>query len=207
MKFVMILLQEEELYVFFFTYLCGIFSSRVYQIVDTYVKPRHPNVIDTHDTWHCIRAIVAGVEEILLAGGAPATAVEGLKDYMKTLLLALLVKYPGEPQRVAKEWLTFDWNRNGFSFSKDELLMLFDFAKGKVSQVLKLSSLATSIAESYNNHNLVHWSKKVVHSPVVWKIKCLCAWFQWNQIPDWFSILKQTVSVTFGLSRAPDTRP
>jgi len=118
-----------------------------FQIVNTYVKPRHPNVIDTHDTWHCIRAIVAGVEEILLAGGAAETTVEGLKEYMKTLLLALMVKYPGDPQRVAKEWLTFDWNRNGFSFSKDELLMLFHFAKGKVSQVLKLSTLATSIAD------------------------------------------------------------
>ena len=162
------------------------------QVVVTYVKPRHPDVIDTFDTWHCIRAIVKGAGKIFSKVGI-STSLKGLKEYMKILLVSLLGKYPNDMRKVTREWICFNWNDNGFSFSSTELEYLFEFQRQRSSAVMKLSNLATSSGESYNNHNLVHFGKKVAYLPSVWKLKCLCAWFEWNQVPQWYEGFKNVL--------------
>ena len=102
MKYVMILLMEQELYVFISLLFmcCYDFSSRVCQIINTYVKPLHPAVIDTHDTWHCVRAIVAGVEEpppteLYPLCGHPMVCLANSYNFSKSLEFHRLVNPAG----------------------------------------------------------------------------------------------------------------
>ena len=71
------------------------------QVTTAYVKPLHPHVIDTFDTWHCVRSIIKGAEDILLKSGETnTTCLKGMKQYMTFLLLSLLQKYPNDPRKM-----------------------------------------------------------------------------------------------------------
>jgi hypothetical protein len=112
---------------------------------------------------------------------------------MTSLILNLIDQHSNDFEKVTAEWLFFDWNKNGFNFTSQELELLFQYQQSKAHLIQKLSSVQTSLAESYNSHNLVHFSKRVAVKPVTWKIKCLVAWMQWNQVTDWYTTFKHKV--------------
>jgi len=172
--------------------VCHDKCSGTSKMVKNIVKVKHINVIDALDAWHVFKSCEK--EARVLQKKYPIHLPKFGKK-VKQVLRDLLGEALASGKRM-ENWMFYEWTKLYPSLPLDIQNEIFDFACGYAEDVSRLISLGTSLAESYNNHNLVFFTKRHTYTPQIWRIKMLCAFLQWNEVfvdgTHWYHLLVDT---------------
>jgi hypothetical protein len=169
--------------------VCHDRCSTTTAIVLTEVRKKHPQVCDCLDSWHVFKSIVAEAKNVETLH---IDILHGFTHKVRSVLRALLLKYPTKPRDRRSAWTFFNWKKNfhpGLTLTILEVIRAFTWSFSLCIE--KLVPFGTSIAESYNNHNLSFFVKKVYYTRSTWRIKMFVAFLQWNNVFEWVNILLQ----------------
>jgi hypothetical protein len=161
--------------------------SSTENFINSKVKGRHPQCSSKGDTWHGFKNVVKEAKENF--DNNPF--YEGFSKKIQAILRSVILKYhsdtpESEKARIAV-WIHYNFLDNWKAdLTQSQLEDLGEFMKSTSSQIAKLVPYGTSACESYNNHNLVFFSKRHYYAPQIWIIKMYAAYLEWNQVPNWF---------------------
>jgi len=139
--------------------------------VNTVVASRHNDVYDAGDTWHAFKNIKKQAKA--LEQQFP-TSLPELSLKLKSIAQMLLHNYPNADQVDARmrAWRFYNfidhWNPN---LPGNVVQILDTFMRTTTYIIGTLVPFGTSACESYNNHNLVFFSKHQFYAPVDWQIQ------------------------------------
>jgi hypothetical protein len=167
--------------------VCHDECSSTSAIVNTVVAAKHINVCDAGDTWHAFKNIEKQAK--VLEQQFP-TSLPGLSSKLKSVIRNLLHEFPNMDQvdaRVAG-WRFYNFRENWNSQLPQYVMDILDaFMRSTSVVIAKLVPFGTSACESYNNHNLVFFSKHQFYAPEDWQIRMYASYLAWNDVEGWFS--------------------
>lgn len=155
--------------------------------MNTVVALKHIHVIDAGDTWHAFRNIEKQAKA--LEQQYP-TNLSGLSSKLKSVIRKLLHDFPNSDQvsNRMNEWRFYNfidnWNPDLPVYVRD---ILDAFMRSTAPAIARLAPFGTSACESYNNHNLVFFSKHQFYAPEDWQIRMYASYLAWNDVEGWFS--------------------
>ena len=147
---------------------------------------KHQNVHDAGDTWHAFKNIEKQAK--CLEQQYPAS-LSGLSTKLKSVIWKLLHDFP-KPDQISvwtKAWRFYNFADNWNPNLPGYVLQILDtFMMSHTSIIAKLVPFGTSACESYNNHNLVFFSKHQFYAPEDWHIWMHVSYLAWNDVEGWF---------------------
>ena len=117
-------------------------------------------------------------------------SLPGLSSKLKSIIRKLLHDYPNADQVDArkKAWRFYNFVDNWNPSLPGYVHQILDaFMRSTTHIIGMLVPFGTSACESYNNHNLVFFSKHQFYAPVVWQIRMYASYLAWNNVEGWFS--------------------
>ena len=108
---------------------------------------------------------------------------------VQSVLHESLLLYPEDGEERMMFWSTYNWRRKFYpELQVKDLIILEKFCDQYSVHVSNLIPIGTSIVESYNNHNLLFFTKKIYYTPTIWAIKMYASYLDWNCVPDWLEL-------------------
>ena len=155
--------------------------------MNSVVASKHREVFDAEDTWHAFKNIEKQAK--VLEQQYPSS-LPGLTSKLKSVIRKLLHNFPNSEQRNEriKEWRFYNFRTNWNPNLPDYVLHILDgFMRSTSHYIGTLVPFGTSACESYNNHNLVFFSKHQFYAPEDWQIRMYASYLAWNDVEGWFS--------------------
>jgi len=156
----------------------------------------HPYARDCLDSWHVLKRVVAHAAELEQNN---LEDFSGLAKAVQGILFDLILSNPIDGEKRKQEWMYLNWCEcfnSRLSRRSCETLRLF--CREHAADIGQMYPEGTSLCESYNNHNLIFFSKHLHYHPSVWKIKMMAAYLYWNEVPNWFQIFLERSLRRFG---------
>ena len=155
--------------------------------MNTVVALKHQHVCDAADTWHAFKNIEKQAK--VLEQQYP-TSLTGLSSKLKSIIRKLLHDFPNPDQVSARMegWRFYNfldnWKPNLPEYVQHTLEA---FMRSTTYIIARQVPFGTSACESYNNHNLVFFSKHQFYAPEDWQIRMYASYLAWNDVEGWFS--------------------
>lgn len=155
--------------------------------MNSVVALKHKQVCDAGDTWHAFKNIEKQAK--VLEQQYP-TSLLGLSSKLKSVIRKLLHDFPNSDQFADRMegWRFYNFIQNWNPNLPDYVQRILDaFMSSTTPYIAKIVPFGTSACESYNNHNLVFFSKHQFYAPVDWQIQMYASYLAWNDVEGWFS--------------------
>jgi hypothetical protein len=162
--------------------VCHDACSTVSSLIRDVILPHHPSCQDCLDTWHFLKKMTGNAKNL----EKKFPKLEKLHKYLITLVRKVVQDHQDDLDIRVRKFLFHNWRLNFRPDLSDfEVQEIYNFVREYAKDVRRLVPHGTSIGESYNNHNMCFFTKRIYYPPPQWSIKMYCAYLQWNDVPNW----------------------